>query len=355
MTIKEFLNYSDRVLETVHQQNDLIEFLSNIASFNQKYIDLYKQLRKAYTNNASTTQQKISSVIVQIQNQDKSTLSYIRKIRPFDFFTKLQSLIIGLQEIKIFGKELNDFLNTEVKKLIDLHTDAYSERNFDEIFSFVSYCNPFITKLERFEFTANVFIDNLQLEPVSIPEENEIIEIQIISQDNNLEIFTSFLSFIDEFYQNLCKAFNIHYSDSPLSIIKVESGSIWSKLFGKSELIKLIRDLIFAIGNYIRDLQTGKISREKFENDAKKADSVLKLIDKANKVGVKEENKLLLERAFNHAILGMSKSLPKTTTEILINEKPILKLETNEIKSIEGRKTLMLKSNDKSGTKKPSA
>lgn len=354
MTLRDFLINSNDVIDTVKKQNNLIHFLHKISSYNDTYIDFYKKLRNSYkVNDMKTSYQSMHELVNQIKKQDSQTLSEIRKYRPFDLFTQLQSLINGLKQIDIFGEDLDNFLNEDIQKLIDLHTDAYSEKSFDEIFSFVSYCNPFVTKLNRYVYTAEVFKANMQLELETIPEKNKIVDIQIVNKQNDIESFSKFLFFIDNIYQDMCKAYVIHYNDFPLNIIKIESGSIWAKLFGHESLVQLIRDLIFGLAGYIRDLQSGKIDRERFENSIKKADLVLDLIGKGKEYGLSSENQGQLEKIFTKAINNLSNALPKNTTEIIIDEEPLLNLSKKEQKAIEGKKPLMLKS--KNDDKKPSA
>jgi len=226
MTLKDFLLNSEKVLQIVDNQKTLIEHLSKIASFNSSYISLYKELRNSFIpKDPNASHNQISNIISKIVKQDNLTLAEINKMRPYDLFTDLQKLISDLKQIDIFGQELEEFLESDLKNLINLHTDALSEKNFDKIFSFVSLCNPFLTKLNRFKYSAEIFISNLQPLQKDIPEQNEVIDIQISSHLTNLENFSIFLKFIDKLYQNLCKSLEIHYSDYPLNIIKIESGS----------------------------------------------------------------------------------------------------------------------------------
>jgi len=355
MTTKEFLKHSEKVIETVNSQKDLIKFLDEIASFNSDYIELYKKLRGCYTNSNTRTYENMSKVIIEIDGKNKQVLARIRFKKPFDLYTQLQLLINGLSEIQIFGDEIDVFLKNDVRILIDSHTEAYSERNFNHIFSFVSFCIPFVTKLNRFFHSAQVFTNNINILESDMPKENDVIDIQVVNSSFSLEDFTSFLSIIDKLYHETCASLNFHYSDYPLNIIKIESGSIWTKLFGQKHVIKLIKELIFGLGSYIRDLQTGNIDKEKFANKIEKAGLVLDLIEKAKKIGLKSDKQILLEKAFNQTIVSISKSLPSSTTEIFLDDNPLLKLDKVDIKAIEGKKILMLKGNNQNDNTQPSA
>nr|WP_319998877.1 hypothetical protein [uncultured Draconibacterium sp.] len=345
MILKDFLNHANKVKKLVDKHNNLFTYLEKISSHFKDYISLCKLMRNSYSNNGNTTQQNMSNVVNQINSLDKTVLSIINKYEPYDLFTEIQSLISSFEEIDIFQTVAQQPIELDIKTLINLQTQAFSVKKFDEIFSFVSFCDQFLHKLEKYKYTAEIFLSNLDLSESELPENNQLIDIQVISALNNLEEFSSFLLFIDNLYQGLSKAFVIHYNDFPLKIVKVESGSIWSKLFGHEKLIELIKDLLFGLGKYIRDLQTGQIDREKFENKIKKAGLVLDLVDKAKSVGLDEKNQVLIEKIFNQSITDIAKLLPKTTTEIMVDNKKLLNLDETETKAIEGKKPLML--NDK--------
>lgn len=345
MLLKDFLNDANKVKDLVDSHGRLFDYLTNIGSRFNEYLILCKRMRNSLTNTSNTTHQRLSSVVKEINELDKNIMSILSKYEPYDLFTEIQSLISSFEEIEIFSITTERAIELDIKTLVNLHTQAFSIKKFDEIFSFVSFCNQFMTKLDKYRYSVEIFLKNLDLSESELPENNQFIDIQIVNKLNNLEEFSSFLTFVDNLYQNLSKAFVIHYSEYPLSIVKIESGSIWSKLFGHEKLIELIKDLLFGLGNYIRDLQTGQIDREKFENKIQKAGLVLDLVEKTKSIGLDDKNQLLIEKVFNQSIADIAKLIPKTTTEIMVDNKKLLNLDKVETKAIEGKKPLML--NDK--------
>lgn len=353
MTVKEFLDCTTKINETFYNKNEIITFLEKIASLNPNYVDLCVGLRESYVaSNANATFSKINPVITKLFDLERSTLKSIREYKPRIIVTELNELKDELNKAKILNGKLNSFLDEDIQKLIDYHTDAYSEKDFREIFTFVSFTSHFVEKLDKVKFISEIFLENLKLEPLTIPKNNLLFEIQIVSELDNLKNFSFFILFLDKFYQDLCRSFELHYEDFPLSIIKIESGSIWTKLFGNENIINLIKDFIFGIGGYIRDLQTGQIKKEQFKNKIEQAGLVLDLIKKAYEIGVKKDKKVLLEKTFGQAIDNISKSLPESTTEIIIDDTKLLNLNTRDIKLIEGRKTMLLRKNNSKSDKK---
>lgn len=350
MILKDFLNDANKVKELVNKHSNLFAYLSNINSHYDEYLNLCKAMRNSHNNNANSTHQNLSNVVIQINALDKTVINEINKYEPYDLFTEIQSLINSFEEIEIFKISSKQSIETDIKTLVNLQTQAFSVKKFTEIFSFISFCNQFLNKLERYKYTSEIFLEKLDLTDIELPTENQLIDIQIINSNKNLDEFSSFLTFIDKLYQDLSKAFVIHYSEFPLTIVKIESGSIWSKLFGHEKLIDLIKELLFGIGRYIRDLQTGVIDREKFENRISKAGLVLDLMNKAKEYGVDEKNNVLLEKVFNQSVIEIARLIPKSTTEIIIDDKRILNLNDIETKAIEGKNPRMLKSKNDENT-----
>ncbi len=353
MTLKDLLKNNKDIIDVLSKYKDLLLYISNIAVLKGKYFEFYKDLYKSYNQNSNVTYQQITPVINDLKKFNKDILTKIREYKPPVFVTAVHSLKNELFKSSILTDYDRRLLGKEFEEIIDLHTDAYSERTFDDILNFINNCDRFQNELQKFEFGANYVTGKLIEEPEKLSDEQKIIDIEIISSVENLEKFSMFLFFIDKFYQDLCKVFEIHHEDFPLCIIKVESGSVWTKLFGHKHLIQLIKDFILGIGKYIRDLQTGVIKKEQFENKVLQADLVLELIKKAKKIGVNEDKKVLLEKTLGQAILNISKSLPQDTTEILLDDKKLLNLNSIEQKAIKGKSPLMLNEDNKN--EKPSA
>lgn len=353
MILKEFLKNNKAIIDIMAKYENLLFYISDIAKLKDEYLKFHKSLFNSYNPNSNVTHQQITPIINEIIKINKETLSKIRKFKPPVFVTSINSLKDDFFQNPILTAYDRNLLSKKFEDLVDLHTEAYSERTFDDILSFINYCEEFLFEIQKFEFGANFINDKLIEEPEQISDSQEIIDIEIISNIENLEKFSLFLFFLDKLYQDLCKAFEIHYQDYPLNIIKVESGSIWTRLFGNKHLIKLIKDFILGIGKYIRDLQTGTIKREQFENKVHQADLLLELMKKANKYGVNEDKKVLLEKTFGQAILNISKALPQNTTEIILDNEKLLNLNSTERKAIEGKSPLMLNSDN--DDKKPSA
>lgn len=344
MTLKVFLKEVNSLNSLIEKSSSVFDYLETISSFKIIFFEMSIKFRNSLDRtNSSKTHNNVNELVNLSIKHEKECLDQIREIRPREFITILNDLKRSLKHILIFDDKFKEDLSDEIDILIDLHTDAYSERNFEQIFAFSNLCFHFLERFGKIKFSAKIFKENLILDYPTISSNNSIIDIQILSEIEDLEKFYSFLKLLDKLYKDLCKTIDIQYNDYPLNIIKIESGSIWSKVFGNSKVIELIKDLLFGLANYIRDLQTGKIKRKQFENEIEKANLLLDLTKKAKESGMVEKNIKLLEKTFNQALIGVSKSLPESTTEIIINDKTLLNLSKKETKLISEKKVLLLK------------
>lgn len=80
----------------------------------------------------------------------------------------------------------------------------------------------------------------------------------VLHPSDHLKVQVDKLQALVRIYEEVCRLLNISTSEYPLKVIKIESGSLWAKLFGESQVIKLMTDLIrsgvdFLHRNYTRE------------------------------------------------------------------------------------------------------
>jgi hypothetical protein len=343
MTSKALIKDLESINKTFILKSEFIEYLKKIGSFHSKYLEIMMQYEQSFTGNSASTQQKLTQTNANKNKLNISVLEAIRKMNPYNFITQANELSDCINESAIMPDDFKEIFKSEVIKLSQYYSEAYAEKNFNEFIHFTYFSSYFLERLNLIFFSNNLITNNLLTEIKDIPKDNEIIDIQLINNSDDLGEFLDFIEVIDTLYVSLCKVYNIHYQDFPLSIIKVESGSSWSQLFGFKDLISLIKDIVFGIGNYIRDRQTGVISREKIENSISVSVDIIELRKKAIEYGVDEPSLILLDKSVKKAVSGLLKSIPESTTEIILDDKKLLNLSEYEVKKIKSGETKLLK------------
>lgn len=103
-------------------------------------------------------------------------------------------------------------------------------------------------------------VEELAEGQASVGEGERTLEISL-NRVGTLEEFTEKLKSLLAIYLEYCRLFDISAAEYPLKIIKVETGSLWLKVFGESKIIGLVTDsLKAAAAYYYRKLTTeGKL------------------------------------------------------------------------------------------------
>lgn len=343
MTTKDIFRFSQILNGQLQQNSDLINYIETISDFDEEYVEHFLKYKNSVHGNTAQTHNNVLTLNNSLKNIDGKVLAEVKEMRPRAFIKELFSLVNALEETKIFIN--NSFsLRKQADNIIELHTDAFSEKGTAQIFKFVQGAKMFNSELEKYIFLADIAFTTLSPKDSLISVENVVIDIEIDSENTSIHDFSMFLINLEELYKRLCRVYSVHYEDYPLKIIKIESGSIWGKLSGLEKIIDLIKDVIFGLAQYFRDVQTGKIAYDKLENKTGQSVLLLDLLEKAKQNDLKDENIQLLEKAINKSFSGLFNSLPKDTTEISVNDHKLMSLSSIEVKAIKGKERLRIDS-----------
>jgi len=113
---------------------------------------------------------------------------------------------------------------------------------------------------------------------ISTPDLEDGRELSIVlSSSMTLSQFILKLKALESIYQELCMLSGISIAEFPIQILKIESGSLWAKVFGHSKIIALMTNLIesgtsFVYRNYTTEGKLNSIPRK-----VETIESVLKL------------------------------------------------------------------------------
>lgn len=346
MTAKHLSDLPSKIEGIMGKHEKLILYLHQLINHKIAYDEVFLSFSNAFAPNANNTHQNVATARGKLNQLNIKVLDEVRHFKPATFIHEVNSLVKNLTSIKAVERSRYRFDHL-AEELIDLHTDAYSERGTEQLLEFVKYCQLFISQIKQFDFISELLLENYQ-DLHQVPGKDEgFLDIEIFNEKNELKNFSSFLLTLDELYRGICRVYNIHYEDYPLKIVKVESGSIWVKLLGNISVVKLIRDVIFGISHYLRDLQTGQINLEKFENEAKQSAIILNLISQAKENGVEEQNIILLNKTLNKSIQKLGSTIPIDTVEIKLNEERVFSLTDNDKKQLNGNEIKYIEGKEK--------
>lgn len=108
----------------------------------------------------------------------------------------------------------------------------------------------------------------------------------LIGGSDKLEVTISKLAALNAIYTEYCKLLNTSIKDNPLRVGKLETGSLWLKLFGENRIITLITDGIRETASFLYRTQTNEGRfRTKIEQ-RHDLENLAGLVSKLEKLGI---------------------------------------------------------------------
>ncbi len=182
----------------------------------------------------------------------------------------------------------NDIAITALQKKIDdvgekfgIYMVNQTPRNAVEL---MRIAEDTLQSFESFSNFLSLIKDNLENQEI-LPEHNSEISLIIPSVIG----FKEFIDKLQAFYQaydELCQILNISLHDFPLTLVKIESGSLWIKAFGESRVITMILEFITALVRYIHRNFTKEGKIESIPRKVESIEEIIKLRKQLERMGI---------------------------------------------------------------------
>ena len=321
--MNHFYFYSKQLLKIFEKHKEILELISSIDNLRNSYI-INPQDIINIPGDTNAQSQGMARLKNTINAKNKEILEVVRTKRPNKVYELINSFITDLN---LFDKSYNDdnSLIKLLKEYPENHTDAYSEKQAKQVFDIIENSALISKSIKNAEEKAQYIIEELNKTKNKSPIDYLPLT---IGTDQDVPLVGDFILIfkkIEGLYNFICYIHKIDSETKPLLINQVSTGSWYAELLGIKQVIISTENLLKGIGSFIRDYITGKISREKFENDCKKAEAFMNLMVIAKKNGI------------DNAQLGVFKELnpfvenfKSDTTLIEINEEEILKIKKTE-------------------------
>lgn len=330
--MKNLYFYSKQLISLLEKHNELLDLIYSISEFKDSFNADPKEIIQV-PNNPGRLSTAYTELQQTIRNINENILDSVRSIRPNRIYDLTNSFI---QELNLFDTTYDDddSLIIELKEFPEKHTDAYSEKQAEQIFKISDSCHLITKTIEDLKLKSLFIINEYEKQAKSSPEDYLPLK---IGSDQDIPLIHNFVVVfkgIDDLYNFICYIHKIDSNVNQLLVNHISTGSWYTELLGIKQVVISIENLLKGIGEFLRDLITGKINREKFENECKKAEAFIELIAKAKEHGI------------DNAELGLFKSLNplidnfcKDTTSIDIGSEEILKLKKNQKLTLIERKS----------------
>ncbi|GAA3568136.1 hypothetical protein [Snuella lapsa] len=330
--MNHFYFYSKQILKIFEKNKELIELISSIDELRNSYIINPQDIINV-PGDQNSQFRGMAKLKSEINAKNQEILKIIRSKRPNKVYELVNSFITDLN---LFDKSYNDdnSLIKLLKEFPEKHTDAYSEKQAEQVFDIIENSLLIMQAIKNAKEKALYVIEELNKSKKDSPVDYLTLTIGTDQDVPLIENFVLIFKKIEGLYNFICYIHKIDSESKPLLINQVSTGSWYSELLGIKQVVISTENLLKGIGGFIRDYITGKISRERFENNCKKAEAFINLMAIAKKNGI------------DNAELGVFKELnpfvenfKSDTTTIEINEEEILKMKKTDKLTLLDRKS----------------
>lgn len=317
--MNNFYFYSKQFLKLIDKNNKILQLIYSIT---QKRNSLIIEPQKIL--NVPNNQGNQAAALVKLQQQigtiNKEILDIVRSERPNNVYDLVNSFI---QDLNLFDPSYNDenSLIKELKDFPEKHTDAYSERQASQIFIVTETSYKISQTIDDIKEKSNFLIEEFTKSSKESPRNYSQLRIGTDQDVPLVEDFVSVFKSLEELYNFICYIYKIDAKVNHLILNQVSTGSWYTEILGIKQVVISIENLLKDIGTFIRDLITGKIGLEKFENDCKKAEVFINLMAVAKRNGI--DNAEL--GVFKH-LNPLVETFKNDTTILDVNDEEVLKL-----------------------------
>jgi hypothetical protein len=224
----------------------------------------------------------------QLRNQLHQVLTAeVGNISPKEMFK-------GFEHLRQYFEELSQKLNPDVPevehfisaldRISTVYEDYLQSRAITTGLDLVVEAGRFTLFLKGYSNGLAVFTENyVSLKPAL---ENEREFSLLLPSDMDLSVFVTKLVAVEKIYKELCTLNNVSFTEYPLKISKVESGSLLIKVFGETKVVELFTDLVRSSAKFLYRKYTSEGKIETKVDNAESISSVLELRERLAAAGI---------------------------------------------------------------------
>lgn len=281
MTTYELLEQLNELLEALEPNSKLEKLLSEIASNYDEAIGFVNAV--AASNESNAALQNARNVAGKIQaavDLTKSIGPGYTYIQLSDWMRRLAKLQVG--DESPLGEAMTVLLNAG-QQFYDQYDKFVREPVASQTLKLMSEAQSLGSVIR---FTREFAQGLLQLRPSIVIAESEAELSLFLPITGNLKDIVTKVAAIQAIYDELAQLLSISTSEYPLRVVKVESGTLWTKLFGESKVVSLIVKLIERTVGYMYRNYTVEGGLVQIPKTVEAVDAVLHLKNDLEEAGV---------------------------------------------------------------------
>lgn len=223
------------------------------------------------------------------------------------FFKALEHFQRSIAQLQLANHRENDLissLNSKVDEFANIYDAFISNQSSEDALPMLMAARVLHVKL-------TTLFDSLQLiEEImgayDIPGNSEAPLTILLPAHLEILEFANKLLAIQRLYSELCMLFSVSESSNPLRISKIESGSLWVKVFGESNVIGMMASFIERTASWVYRTYTIEGKIDSVPRKVEAIDALLKLSERLRQNGIDPS---AMNEHIDKAAVEISKSL----------------------------------------------
>ncbi|BCD84757.1 hypothetical protein PSm6_11640 [Pseudomonas solani] len=298
---------------------DVSEFTKWVDNISRLFDGLDDVLIKLF----GVSQTKMPEAVSELRQFSNPIATVVKGINPRKVFNLIEGLLTAIEKtyefefedvglVRDLERELNAFSG-----LYEAYIDSYG---IDAAVRLISAAGRLLLSIKVIVGAVELSHRNLEESSPRIVGSSELS--LYLSDVQGLHDFAGKLMALNNLYEALGRLLNVDVAERPISIQKIESGSLWSKVFGDSKIIGLMIDLLRGSASYMYREYTreGKVSSVPAKLDSMNA--VLEFSKRLQDLGVDTDE---IHEELRRATVGIAKNLNvliESQSEIRVNGEP---------------------------------
>ncbi len=294
-------------------------FIAALSALARAAVDMESYLPGLATGGGS-----LASSANQIHNHLANARQTTALINTRKFFKALENFQVAISRIRsldVKNDNLISDLNTGIEELASLYNEFLSNQTGENALPLFLAAKILHTKVATIFHTLQWFEESTGA--YDIPNSSEAPLALLLSGHLDLVSFAHRLLAIQNIYSELCMLFSVSESTHPLRISKIESGSLWVKIFGESRIVEMMTKFLEQTASWIFRSYTSEGKIASVPRKVEAIESLLKLTERLTEAGVDTSD---MKAHIGKSAVAIAKGLSDILdgqSSVVINEKNI--------------------------------
>ena len=297
----------------IDTENPIIKIISSIADLRDMVTIIINHLATIAGHTFQEKSKQSSQITPDLESPFSNIRSRITQIPLKEIFVGISNLEDSIDEVVLeLGKSSNPFagLRSNLETFNSSYDSFLKNNSYGQAINIVYSANSLV---ENFESILQ-FILSLKANLIKHIEYGESYQEVTIFLNSNYSYkdFIQKLDAIQEIYSEICLLMSISESEFPLQIIKIESGSLFVKIFGEAKVIDLFLGFIKDTVSFFYRKFTNEGKIEALSKKSEALEKILALNIKLEQAGIDtSESKELISKSvvilasnLNYLLLG---------------------------------------------------